>query len=82
MSKPIVLSHKQWDKLLNRLQNDYSPSVIMIRQKRKTKLGFTEREHRWWEERKGYQSHMCLDFFDDKLKTMFCLKYSEYIQGE
>ena len=79
MSKPIILMHRQWEKLKNRLTNDYSPSVMMIRDKRRKVLGFVEREHRWWTEQHGYMSHICLDFYDEPKRTMFLLKYSEYL---
>lgn len=81
MSKPIILKHRQWEKLKNRLTNDYSPSVMMIRDKKRKVLGFVEREHQWWTEQHGYMSHICLDFFDEPKRTMFLLKYSEYLDG-
>ncbi len=81
MSKPIVLLHHQWERLKNRLTNDYSPSVMMIRDKRKKVLGFVEREHLWYDHQKGYMSHICLDFYDEPKRTMFLLKYSEYLDG-
>ena len=79
MSKPITLNHRQWEKLKNRLTNDYSPSVMLIRNKMKKTLGFVDREHHWWTEQHGYMSHICLDFFDEPKRTMFLLKYSEYL---
>jgi hypothetical protein len=44
------------------------------------KLGFVDREHRWWEDGKGYQTHICLDFYNEPKRTMFMLKYSEYLE--
>ena len=79
MSKPIVLTHKQWEKLKNRLTNDYSPSVMMLSYRMKDKLGFTVREHRSWTERIGYTNDIRLDFYDEPKRTMFLLKYSEYL---
>lgn len=76
---PITLKPAQWEKLKNRLQNDYSPSVILIRDKMRKTLGFVDREHRWWTERIGYQTQICLDFYDEPKRTMFLLKYSEYL---
>ena len=82
MSKPIVLTHRQWDKLRTRLTNDYSPSVMMISWRMKEKLGFTVREYEVWREvgaKWNASSDIRLDFYDEPKRTMFLLKYSEYL---
>lgn len=79
MSKPIVLSLDKWAKLKNQLTNDYSPSVMMLSFKLKDKLGFTVREHREWTEQKGYMTDIRLDFYNEPKRTMFLLKYGEYL---
>lgn len=79
MSKPIVLTNWQWEKLKNRLTNDHSPSVMMLSYRMKDKLGFTVREHRSWTERIGYMTDIRLDFYNEPKRTMFLLKYSEYL---
>jgi|LauGreDrversion4_2_1035121.scaffolds.fasta_scaffold2504790_1 hypothetical protein len=92
--KSTALSVKQWDLLKTRLANDYSPSVMMMREKRRVVLGFTERKHTeflgYWdnatkEERKaglhGYKDTIYLDWFDESKRTMFVLKYSEYLNA-
>jgi hypothetical protein len=79
MSKPIVLTQDKWYKLKNQLINDYSPSVMMLSYKMKDKLGFTVREHREWTEQRGYMIDIRLDFFNEPKRTMFLLKYSEYL---
>jgi hypothetical protein len=79
MSKPIVLSQPKWEKLKSRLTNDYSPSVMMLSYRMKDKLGFTVREHSEWKERKGYTTDIRLDFYNESKRTMFLLKYSEYL---
>lgn len=84
MSKPIVLTHRQWDKLKTRLTNDYSPSVMMISWRMKEKLGFTVREYQAWREvgsKWNATSDIRLDFYDEPKRTMFLLKYSEYLNG-
>lgn len=45
---------------------------------RKT-LGFVSRDHLVWTEGKGYKNEVHLDFYDEPKKTMFALKYSEFI---
>jgi len=83
MSKPIVLTHKQWWKLKNRLTNDYSPSVMLISSRMKERLGFTVREYQVWREAGSAwnsTSDIRLDFYDERKRTMFLLKYSEYLE--
>jgi len=82
MSKPIVLSHSQWEKLRTRLNTDYGRSIMMLRDRRKKILGFVDREHRWYTEQHGYMSHICLDFYDEPKRTMFILKYGEYLEKQ
>lgn len=80
MSKPIVLNIGQWEKLRSQLKKDYNPSVVLIRDRMKSKLGFVDREHRWYTLQHGYQTHICLDFYDEPKRTMFLLKYGEYLE--
>ena len=82
MSKPIILTHEQWFKLKNRLTNDYSPSVIMLSYRMKDKLGFTIREYQVWRENGAKWdaiSDIRLDFYSEPKRTMFLLKYGEYL---
>lgn len=79
MSKPIVLTHSQWYTLKNRLTADNSPSVMMLSFKMKDKLGFTVREHRSHTPDHGYMTDIRLDFYNEPKRTMFLLKYSEYL---
>jgi hypothetical protein len=46
MSKPIELSKSQWAKLYEQLKKDYPPSVMLIRNKMRSKLGFVDREQK------------------------------------
>ena len=82
MSKPIVLTHSQWYKLKNRLTDDHSPSVMMLNYRMKDKLGFTVREHRSWTDQRGSMVDIRLDFFNEPKRTMFLLKYSEYLEKD
>jgi hypothetical protein len=79
MSKPIVLTQSKWSKLRERLTNDYSPSVMMLSYRMKDKLGFTVREHREWTQQRGSMTDIRLDFYNESKRTMFLLKYSEYL---
>ena len=81
MSKPIELTHTQFEKLIERLKQDYPPSVIIIRSRMKEKLGFTTREYTEWDVGVGIRKRcMMLDFYSEKKRTFFIMKYSDYIQ--
>jgi len=87
MSKPIEISHSQWRKLKERLKQDYPPSVLYIREKGKTKLGFVTREHKDWDPDMGKyggwrKNCIMLDFYSEKKRTFFILKYSDYLDKE
>jgi len=90
MSKAIILTKEKWFRLLERLGQDYPKSVKMVRWKTKEVLGFTAREHEEWHDRNvssrevGYGTRyrvttIHLDFYDEKKRTMFLLKYSDYV---
>jgi hypothetical protein len=46
MSKPIVMSPGAWDDILEKIKSREKPSVYLCRNKMKTVLGFTVRDHR------------------------------------
>jgi hypothetical protein len=85
MSKPIVLTFPKWDLLYERLRKDNPPSVMLIRSKTRDVLGFQAREHTEWIymtngiSRPVQRTTVHLDFYDDLKKTMFMLKYSDYL---
>jgi hypothetical protein len=91
MSKALVLSEEQWLKLQIKLCQDYPLSVVAIRWKMKEVLGFTTRTHKTWIDQEvdlrdiryntKYQiTNIHLDFYNEPKRTMFLLKYSEYLQ--
>jgi hypothetical protein len=87
MTKPIEISHSQWQKLYEQLRKDYPPSVLYIREKGKTKLGFVTREYKDWDKDMGkyggYRKNcVMLDFYSEKKRTFFIMKYSDYIGKE
>lgn len=87
MSKPIVLSEAQWAALHTKLSKDNHSSVMLIRTKMRHVLGFTVRRHTEWVLPPGANSktkryavnQICLDFYNEPKRTMFLLKYSEYL---
>jgi hypothetical protein len=89
MTKSISLSVPQWEALLKKLKVDYSsepPSTLLIRNQMKKKLGFVPRHHEYWQDAGDNQfaqfRHIVfLDFYDEQKKTMFLLKYSDFIRS-
>jgi hypothetical protein len=90
MNKPIVLSEAQWLKIYNQIARDYPPSVLLIRDRMKSVLGFTSRTHQEWIDQEvdvkdiRYNTKypittIRLDFYNEPKRTMFLLKYSEYL---
>ena len=91
--KPIQLSEQNWDKLRYQLSQTYPKSVMLTRWKMREVLSFTVRHHR---ERADVRQiagefgmpkygimmkdYICLDFYDEAKKTMFLLKYSDWIR--
>jgi hypothetical protein len=81
--KPITLSLEQWRKLKVQLNRDYPKSVMVLRYKMREVLGFTDRYHNQWVPKMdgGYFDEVIhLDFYNEPKRTMFLLKYSEYVQ--
>lgn len=76
VNRSVKLTEKQWVKLRERLKEEHPLSVIAIRDKMKIVLGFTTRE-----DRSDYWNPIIhLDFFDEPKKTMFLLKYGDYLE--
>jgi hypothetical protein len=90
MSRSIILSEAQWLKIYNHIAKTYPPSVLLIRNKMREVLGFTSRTHEEWFDRdvdrrdvsygtKYRIQTIHLDFYNEPKRTMFLLKYSEYL---
>lgn len=80
--KPIVLTEHNWLKLKYHLLQTQPKSVMLTRWKMREVLGFTDRRHREFYSTTGYQTVICLDFYDEAKKTFFLLKYSDWIRDE
>lgn len=80
MSKSIILSEHTWRKLYTQLAQDNPPSVLLIREKMKKVLGFTSRRHNYFNRADDYfVDEVHLDFYNEAKRTMFLLKYSEFL---
>lgn len=77
--KQVIISKKQWKVLKEKFNKDYPPSVNLVREKMKNTIGCVPRFHETWDARTGYCTEVHLDFFDEHKKTMFLLKYSDYV---
>jgi hypothetical protein len=90
MTKPVVLSETQWLEIYNHIARTYPPSVLLVRNKMRSVLGFTSRTHEEWMdsevhindvsyETKWQITKIHLDFYSETKRTMFLLKYSDII---
>ena len=85
LSKPIIISETQWARLHRQLAKDNPSSVMLLREKMKVVLGFTVRWHREWtleglgQSQRTLEKKICLDFYNEPKRTMFLLKYSDFI---
>lgn len=82
MSKSISLSRAQWKLLNSQLQKDFPRSTFLIRSRMKDQLGFTTRNHLEWSDEPNFRIRRTtveLDFYDEGKKTMFLLRYSDFI---
>ena len=77
MSKAIRLNEATWDKLFEKIKQDYPPSTFLIRSKMQTVLGFSKRDHTVWDP--YYKKEIHLDFFSGPKRTMFLLRYSDIL---
>jgi hypothetical protein len=83
--KHIELTHREWDWLKDELIKEHGASIL-ISWKMRRELGFTVREHSrgfsplldtvvsnvdWRDSR----SVICLDFYEESMKTWYMLKY-------
>ena len=85
MAKTLTLSYTAWDKLKEKITEDYGRATVLISWRLRDQLGFTVREH------VDYQSGandgwitgntIRLDFWDDQMQTMFLLRYSDYLDS-
>lgn len=77
--KQIVYTLAEWDDILKKIKQDNPPSVWMIRDTMKRKLGFTPREHKQWDPGMAhYRILIHLDFYDERYRSLFLLRYGSY----
>ena len=69
--KSIKITYPQWDKIFMQLLDEYPKSKCLTHRGMREILGFTVRR----DTRVVY-----LDFYSEPKRTLFLLKYSEYIE--
>jgi hypothetical protein len=90
--KSIILSQADWLRVYNQIARDYPPSILLIRNRMREVLGFTSRTHEEWIDqevdlkdiRYGTKYSIItihLDFWDEKKKAFFLLKYSDLLKN-
>lgn len=77
--KALRLSPDEWLSIRKEIDKHHPRSVSMVRWKMREVLGFTPREHRVWDQDLGYVVNVHLDFYDEAKRTMFLLKYGDWI---
>ena len=86
MSKPVQLTEGQWEEIRQHIADNYPPSVLLIRDCMRRNLGFTMRVHTkaypWWGHGENLSPTIMLDFYDEPKRTMFLLKYGDYLHGD
>ena len=79
MDKPIKhleLSKEEWIKIKQRLVEDFGQRIL-ISWVMKRECGFTVRNHtKWSDDGRDYSVTVCLDFYDEQMKTWYILKYT------
>ena len=66
--KPLELTYLQWAKIRRRMIDQYGTGIIISTVQRR-KLGFVDRSKENWGE------GVYIDFWEEKYKTQFILKY-------
>jgi hypothetical protein len=90
--KSLKLTESQWNTIYEKIKASHAPSVWLSREKMRRVLGFTPREHTEWlgyydtasasdrlNNKHGYKTTVHLDFFNESQRTMFLLKYGDWI---
>lgn len=71
----IVLTNREWKKLRPSIQGEHGEGIFFISWRLKERLGFTVRNHIYYNEFNERCSDTRLDFDDESAATFFRLKY-------
>jgi hypothetical protein len=72
----LIFTERQWNKVYNRIRQDYGDAVILISWRLKEELGFTVRRHQDYDPVNGHmKDDIRLDFYNEAKMVFFKLKY-------
>jgi hypothetical protein len=88
----ITMPHGVWQDIMLVLTQEYldEPSVLLIRDKMRRVLGFTQRFHKEWVEtgkrENGqaygfYQEYTVLDFYNESARSWFLIKFADQLNN-
>lgn len=80
--RAVQLTVDQWKRIRKELYKEHPKTVFMLRNKMKNILGFTVREHKALVPKMDggyYELEIHLDFYSERKRTMFLLKFSEIV---
>ena len=88
----ITMPHGVWQDIMLVLTQEYldEPSVLLIRNKMRRVLGFTQRFHKEWVEtgkrENGqaygfYQEYTVLDFYNESARSWFLIKFADQLNN-
>lgn len=86
MSRSLKLKDDTWFKIKAKLRASHPPSVLLSRSKMREVLGFTDRDadyrDRFVDRYGKHHRAFYLDFFDEKKRTIFLLKYGDFLNDD
>jgi hypothetical protein len=89
----ITMPHGVWQEIMLVLTQEYlnEPSVLLIRDKMRRTLGFTQRFHKEWVETGKrdngqaygfYQEYTVLDFYTESARSWFLIKFADQLNND
>ncbi len=72
--KHLELTESEWARVKARLIEDFGQKIL-ISWVLKRECGFTVRSHTTWNDNR-HRVVICLDFYDERMKTWYILKYT------
>jgi hypothetical protein len=84
MKHTISLTYSGWQRLKEKIVQDYGAATVLISWRLREQVGFTVREHYEYITSDNWNPHrpIRLDFWNEQLQTLFLLKYSDYLEDQ
>jgi hypothetical protein len=77
--KHLELTQHEWQQIRERIREMFGNSMVMLRGRMKSELGFTPRDHRKWVAKMDggyYEMVVHIDFYTEEARTFFMLSYT------